>query len=140
MPRCSWLCCWPWEFPLSRAPVIKNGRTLLTLEDILNVLELNHSWSPSARTVTLIKGEFTVTMAVGGNIGYVNDRPFTMDFAPLAEEGRVWLPVRFAAQAFGYEVDWDPVARAVILRPPVGPPVNGTRPRTWRRSVRARPG
>jgi len=40
-----------------------------------------------------------------------------MDVAPLVREGRTYLPARFVAGAFGYEVGWDVDSWAVLVGP-----------------------
>lgn len=75
------------------------------------------AWSPSARTVNLMKGGIIISLAPGGNIMYVNDTPLRMDAVPVLREGRVYLPARYIAEALGYQVEWDGERQAVIIRP-----------------------
>lgn len=39
-----------------------------------------------------------------------------MDIAPYIKDGRTMLPVRFVAEALGFDVDWDKSTRTVILK------------------------
>ncbi|HHW42522.1 MAG TPA: metallophosphoesterase [Desulfotomaculum sp.] len=41
-----------------------------------------------------------------------------MDVAPVIREGRTYLPARFVAEAFSYEVGWDGGRQAVMIGPP----------------------
>lgn len=101
------------------APFLENGRTFVPVRYLalaLGVPEGGISWSPSAQTVTLAHNGVTVTLAVGGNILYVNDRPVTMDVTPLLlPPGRTFLPARYVAEAFGYKVEWDEKEQAVVI-------------------------
>lgn len=101
------------------APFLENGRTYVPVRYLalaLGVPEEGISWSPAARTVTLVKDGVTVTLAIGGDIMYVDDRQVAMDVAPLLlSPGRTFLPARYVAEAFNYEVAWDQKERAVIL-------------------------
>lgn len=102
------------------APFIENSRAFLPvrfLAQVLGVPEKGLVWSPSARAVTLIKEGISISLAPGGNIMYVNDRPLEMDVVPLLNEGRVYLPARYIAEALGFEVEWDSGTRAVIIGP-----------------------
>ncbi len=95
---------------MDAVPFLENGRAYLPVRYLamaLGVPEDRISWSPSARTVTLVKGGVTVSLAAGGPIMYINDRPVNMDAVPLLREGRVYLPAGFIAEALGYRVDWD---------------------------------
>jgi hypothetical protein len=101
------------------APFLENDRTYVPVRYLalaLGVPEEGISWSPAARTVTLVKDGVTVTLAVGGNIMYVDNRQVAMDVAPLLRPpGRAFLPARYVAEAFNYEVAWDQKERAVII-------------------------
>lgn len=39
-----------------------------------------------------------------------------MDIVPYIKDGRTMLPVRFVAEALGFDVDWDKSTRTVILK------------------------
>ena len=77
------------------------------------------SYSPAAQTITAVRDGTTVTMALGGTTATVERSGVTthipMDAAPYAHDNRTYVPVRFAAQAFGCAVGWDAGARTVIL-------------------------
>ncbi|MCL6635799.1 MAG: copper amine oxidase N-terminal domain-containing protein, partial [Peptococcaceae bacterium] len=101
------------------APFLENGRTFVPVRYLalaLGVPEGGISWSPSAQTVTLAHNGVTVSLAVEGNILYVNDRPVTVDVAPLLLNGRTFLPARYVAEAFGYRVEWDEKEQAVVIK------------------------
>jgi len=101
------------------APILENGRTLVPVRYLalaLGVPEGGINWFPSSQTVTLAHKGVTVTLAVGGNILYVNDRPGTMDVTPiLLPPGRIYLPARYVAEAFGYSVLWDEKEQSILI-------------------------
>ena len=70
--------------------------------------------SPAAGTVTAVRDGTTVTMTLGSTEASVSmdgiTTPVVMDVAPYAHDNRTYVPVRFAAQAFGDADD-----RTVIL-------------------------
>lgn len=104
------------DFP----PFIRDDRVFVPvrfLASALGVPESGIHWSRSARTVTLVKGGVTVTLAVGGNILYVNDRPVETDTTAVLKDDRVFLPAGHIARAFGYRVEWDGSSQSVILTP-----------------------
>lgn len=45
-------------------------------------------------------------MFVGETTYWINGEESEMDFAPFIEEGRIFVPIRFAAREFGLEADW----------------------------------
>lgn len=52
--------------------------------------------------------EAGVTMFVNETTYWVDGDEREMDFAPFIEDGRTFVPVRFAAREFGLEADWGP--------------------------------
>lgn len=101
------------------APFLQNGRTFVPVRHLalaLGVPEAGIGWSAATQTVRLAGNGITVTMAVGDNILYVNDRPLQMDVAPLlAPPGRTFLPARYVAESFGYRVQWNEQEQTVVI-------------------------
>jgi len=101
------------------APFLDNGRTFVPVRYLALALGIpwqNIGWSQAAQTVNLPGNGITVTMSVGNNTLYVNNRPQKMNVAPLlVPPGRVFLPVRYVAEAFGYMVQWDEVNQSVVI-------------------------
>ena len=51
--------------------------------------------------------ETKVTLTLGSRTATRNDTAVTLDAAPLSRGGRMMLPIRFVAEAFGAAVGWD---------------------------------
>lgn len=105
---------------MDAAPFLENGRAFVPVRFLalaLGVPEEKIIWSPSDRAVTLMKDGVTLSLAPGGNIMNVNDRSVRMDVMPQLREGRVYLPARFIAEAFGHGVEWDAVEQSVAIGP-----------------------
>lgn len=101
------------------APFVKGGRVYVPVRYLalaLGIPETGIRWSRSAQTVTLAGESITVALVVGRKIMYVNGaaRP-PMDVAPVIREGRICLPARYVAGAFGYQVDWDKASQTVNI-------------------------
>lgn len=106
-------------FDMDAAPFVENGRTFVPVRYLayaLGVPESGIVWSPSAKTVSLRKDNVLVEMAVDGNVLYVNNQGQQMDVSPVVRDGRTYLPARFVAEAFGYEVSWDPATATVLVQ------------------------
>lgn len=101
------------------APEVKDGRTFLPFRAVFEAMGAQVSYSASAQTVTAVRDGTTVTMALGGTTATVErdgvTSTVTMDVAPYAHDNRTFVPVRFAAQAFGCTVGWDQDDQTVIL-------------------------
>ncbi|MFZ5596934.1 MAG: stalk domain-containing protein [Bacillota bacterium] len=109
------------ENDMDAATFIEGGRAFVPVRYLARALGIsgeNVVWSPSSRTVTLIKGGVTVTMGVDGDIIYVNDKPGIATGCPVKMvDGRVYLPARFLAGALGFSVEWDEESQSVIIHP-----------------------
>ena len=103
---------------MDAVPFIENGRAMIParyLAVALGILEEGIVWSPSAASLTLSKGDVTVTLAPGGNMLTINNKPEKMDAVPILQEGRLYLPARFLAKAFGFHVGWDADYKTVFI-------------------------
>lgn len=97
------------------APFIENSRTYVPVRYLAEALGASVNWEGATRTVTLTKEKVEVKLVVGNNVITVNGKGRPMDVAPLIRNGRTFLPARYVAEAFGYQVSWDPRARSVLL-------------------------
>lgn len=95
------------------APFIENDRTYVPVRYLayaLGVADKDVAWDDKTKTVTLSMDGTTLELKVGDKTLYVNGKPQVMDVAPLLRDGRVFLPARFVAEAFGFDVSWqDPI-------------------------------
>ena len=95
------------SFP-DAAPEARDGRTFLPVRTVFEAMGAEVSYSPAAQTITAVRDGTTVTMALGGTTATVERSGVTthipMDAAPYAHDNRTYVPVRFAAQAFGCAV------------------------------------
>jgi hypothetical protein len=64
---------------LEAAPIIMNSRTLVPLGALIEALGGKVVWNPSARTISVFLGKRSVGVAVGGNIGHINDKASALD-------------------------------------------------------------
>lgn len=109
------------EKTMDAAAFIENDRTYVPVRYLayaLGVAEKDVGWDGTANTVTLKLGGITLKMVIGSKILSVNGQPKQMDVAPLIVLGRTYLPARWVAEAFGYEVKWDEKTQAVLVGPP----------------------
>lgn len=84
----------------------------------LGVPENGVLWDAASRTATLTMDGTTVKLVIGSTTYYINGQAKQMDVSPLVRNGRTYLPARFVAEAFGYTVNWDAAAQAVLVYPP----------------------
>lgn len=97
------------------APIIKDGRTYIPFRAVFEALGADVSYNASAKTVTAKRGERTVSFAVGQNQYVSNGVTVQMDAQTFVQNGRTFVPVRFASQALGAAVGWDADDRTVVI-------------------------
>lgn len=101
-------------------PININGRVLLPLRAISVNLGVpndeNHIiWNNTEKSVTLIKESEKIYLKVGVNVAKINGVSKTVDVPPVNYKSRVYVPVRFIAESFGINVDWDSKTKSVII-------------------------
>lgn len=57
----------------------------------------------------------TVNLTIGASVGYINNADFPLDAAPVIENSRTMLPIRFVAEALGATVGWDGATSSVTI-------------------------
>ncbi len=105
-------------------PQVQSERTFLPFRAVFEALGAQVDWDADTGAISAARDGRTVTMLPGSTEASVEDGGVTtaiqMGVAPYAaaDEAGVWrtyVPVRFAAQAFGCAVGWDQGASTVLL-------------------------
>jgi len=100
-------------------PQVKDERTFLPFRAVFEAMGAQVSNEGSV--ITAVKGDKTLTMTIGSTEAQVTENgltlPVIMDVAPYVDNTtwRTYVPVRFAAQAFGCAVGWDQAAYTAII-------------------------
>ncbi len=93
------------------APFVDNGRTYLPvrfLASALGVRQQDIVWDEARGSVSLTMSGTVLQLTIGSQALLVNGAAGkAMDASPVIVQGRVCLPARFVAEAFGYRVNWD---------------------------------
>ena len=96
-------------------PVIVNDRTLVPLRAIFEALGATVAWDDNTRTVTAKKDSMFISLAIGSDKLYVNDKEITLDVPAQIVNDRTLVPVRAISESFGCKVDWNGDTRTVII-------------------------
>lgn len=96
-------------------PQLINDRTMVPLRAIFEALGAEVDWDNDTQTVIAMKDDVTVTATIGSTKMYIDDAEKTMDVAPMLLNGRTLVPVRFVAEAFDCDVDWDGDGNTVYI-------------------------
>ncbi len=92
-------------FTMDAAPYVdSNWRTMVPIRELAEGFDAEVIWDNDARTVTINYNEQTIVMTIDETTYTVNDEEMTMDTEPVIQGDRTYVPIRFAAEAMGFEV------------------------------------
>ncbi|GFN22034.1 stalk domain-containing protein [Thermanaeromonas sp. C210] len=97
------------------APQLDNGRAFVAVRPVAAKLGAQVVWSPSARTVTVTRGDINLVLAVGGTTAYLNDQPVQLEIPSRIVEGRTLVPVRILAELLGENIIWDASEQGIYI-------------------------
>lgn len=107
--------------PVDVIPYIENDRVMVPARYVLEKLDATVEWNELDKIVTVRKGDVvniiktdtkTATKAVGLHDVY----EIELDAAPTIKYDRVFVPIRYFAEAIGVDVEWNGDTRTVELR------------------------
>jgi hypothetical protein len=93
------------------APVLQDGHVMAPIRAIVESL----GGSVDENEITLTYKQNTVRMTLGQTSATVNGEARTMDIPPVSINGRIMVPLRFAAENLGCTVNWVPDAQLINI-------------------------
>ena len=96
-------------------PVIENGRTLAPIRAVAESLGAEVIWNEDTQGITITDNGIKIEMTIGSTTAYVNDTEIVLDAAPEIRNDRTLVPVRFIAESFELNVDWDEASNSIII-------------------------
>lgn len=96
-------------------PQIIKGNTVVPVRVIAEKLNSKVAWNEAKRKVTVDKSGTKIEFTINDPTVYVNGKGFTLEVAPLLDNGTSLLPLRFIAEHLGIKVNWDELTRSVFL-------------------------
>ena len=100
---------------MGTAPVIVNERTLLPVRSLIESMGGTVDWSGETQEVTLVYELSEIRLVIDSTTAYFNDEAQTLDTALTIINDRTMLPVRYIAERFGFEVDWDGESQMITI-------------------------
>jgi len=96
-------------------PQMIGGRTMIPLRAIFEEMGAQVEWNQQTQTATATRGDITVILPIGSLSPTVNGIARPIDQAGVIVDGRTLAPLRFVAEAFGGEVQWDDATRTASI-------------------------
>ncbi len=103
------------EKEIDAAPVIIDGRTLLPVRAVVEEMGGDVIWDREAKQATLNHGNNEIVLTIDSETALLNNEEQTLDTAPVIISGRTFLPIRFIAENFGYNVEWNGENKTVTI-------------------------
>lgn len=97
------------------APVIINNRTFFPVRSIIEEIGGEVSWNENAKEITLRYNSNTIILNIDNTTAYLNNQSYTLDAAPVIINDRVFLPIRFIAESFDFDVEWNEADNKIII-------------------------
>ncbi|MCL5935635.1 MAG: copper amine oxidase N-terminal domain-containing protein, partial [Firmicutes bacterium] len=96
--------------------MILDGRTLAPVRFAAESLGFRVDWDEETREVTISLNGKTIKLTIDSEIALVNGRQQILDTKAIIIDGRTLVPIRFLAENFGSEVNWDSGTRTVTIK------------------------
>lgn len=104
---------------MDAAPYIdSNSRTMVPIRYIANACGIsddNIVWNGATQTATMSGANTVVTIKVGASTITTSTGTITMDTVAVNKDGRIYVPLRFIANAFGADVAWNQATKTASI-------------------------
>lgn len=99
-----------------KAPVVKDGTTLVPLRVITTAFGAEPQWIAETEGIVLTYNGKTVEMNIGSATSLVNGEATEMAVSPQLIDGLTMVPIRFISETFGADVTYDPETEAIGIK------------------------
>lgn len=96
-------------------PMIISSRTMVPIRAIVEAMGGSIKWDNIERKITMTARGNTVEMWIGKTEMRINGVAKTMDVAPVIQNERTYVPVRFAAENLNAQIDWINSTREAVI-------------------------
>ena len=104
------------EVSFEQEPEITNGRTMVPMRALFELLGAEVNYDSKTRLITARKGGTQIYLTPGEEKAVVGEKEVLLDApAYISRIGRTLVPVRFIAEALDVRVGWDGTSRTVYL-------------------------
>ncbi|HEY9061838.1 MAG TPA: extracellular solute-binding protein [Pseudobacteroides sp.] len=102
-----------WE---NTAPVIVNGRSMLPIRPVIEVLGGVVRWDDEDRKVTIEYNDRKIEMWLNVKLMKVDGEDRYFDVPPMSISGRTMVPLRFVSESLGFEISWDGKNKKISIK------------------------
>lgn len=103
------------EIPFAVPPFVLDGHTLCQIRPLAEAMGAEVEWEQPSQTVTFTRGVHQAQCQVGSEVGVINGTGYRLGQPAIMVDSNVVVPLRFVAEALGYQVLWDEPASLITL-------------------------
>lgn len=96
-------------------PYLSKGTTLVPLRGLFEKMGATVNWDSPSQTASITLNDQTISITKGCQIAKVNGIEVPLVVMPEIRNDKLYVPLRFAAEAIGADVDWDKDTMTVII-------------------------
>lgn len=96
-------------------PIVVNGSTLIPVRAVSETLGADVSWDGANQRVAIVKDGCEIVLNINSDMVTVDGTPYQIAQAPQVINNRTMVPLRFIAEAYNINVDWDGDTRTVVI-------------------------
>lgn len=89
------------------APVIKEGRVLIPLRALAEIIGAEVAWNQETKSITLTKEDKVIEIVIGDKFFEINGNKVEIDVPAQLINNRTVVPVRFISENLNHQVNWD---------------------------------
>jgi|GEM_PF-6907063 len=106
--------------PLNLPVLYNNGRTFYPFRECLEAMGASINWDAEARTASGTLGSKSVGFIVNSNLYTENGTQVSMEGGQMTFmiNNRTYIPIRYAAEALGFTVEWDNATQTITITDP----------------------
>ncbi|NMO95060.1 copper amine oxidase N-terminal domain-containing protein [Paenibacillus lemnae] len=99
--------------------VMKDNQIFVAFTELIQERDgLNMQWDNINKEIEITGSKTYLIITVGKNTVIKNDKQLEMSAEPFIHEGKTMVPLRFASEALGREVQWNQAAQTAYVRTP----------------------
>ena len=102
------------EATLDAPAKIINNSTMVPIRFVAENLGFDVEWNKADKTIAIGENG-RVVLKLGSTTATVDGKTVVMDTAPVVENGRTLVPLRFISESLGAEVNWDSEAKCASI-------------------------
>ena len=96
-------------------PFIENGRTMVPLRAVFEVLNCNVKWEEASKSAVVEYGSTKIIIPANSTTAYINGKANSLDVPAKLVNERIMIPLRFVSEAIEKTVIWNDADKTVLI-------------------------